>query len=121
MVEPAFFALTSTPSITPSRADDTLPLSAGGCCADDDAINASRQATTAADVARMRCMVSSSKTKQRFCGAPRAIVVDKALRCQPVQGGKPCPRACCALRLLLGRGPAHVVLIGESACTGVSG
>src|SRR3954447_26009529 len=48
MVEPGFFALTSTPSIGPSRSDVILPPSAGGApCADAGAAKPTNHAAKA--------------------------------------------------------------------------
>src|SRR3954471_23255410 len=68
MVEPCFFALTSTPSIGPSRSDATVPLSAGGapCARTDPAEKASHAATAEAAIrANSRGGMRSSRSKVR--------------------------------------------------------
>src|SRR4051812_4098978 len=68
MVEPCFFALTSTPSIGPSRSDATVPLSAGGapCARTDPAEKASHAATAEAAIrANSRARMRSSRSKVR--------------------------------------------------------
>src|SRR5689334_1374787 len=73
MVEPCFLALTSTPSIGPSRSEATVPLSAGGapCASADPAENIDHAAIVAAATrAITRVRMRSSRCKVRS-GADR--------------------------------------------------
>src|SRR3954471_12928286 len=91
MVEPSFLAVTSTPSITGSWAEDTLPLSAAAFCAWASANPAAKLVPTLRPTTNQNCFNRMFASQREFAQL-MAYLVAHGQRAQNANGrGEPRP------------------------------